>query len=341
MSTKDYKTPNEIEIRVKAGNRAEVDRGKKKKGAALPGKKKRRFLHRRNAARGFEFYDLGQKIAGGIWQTNTFTITPTLVFSGSPPGFSPDLLTLDGMRDLENLILATPAANLSATFRKVKKSAGSAFPLYVTGETFAISSFDDLDYWTDNGLELTNEQLHGSFLAVGSYNDIAQRTFFTRGIEINDPASRKVTALPSFDAPEVPFVINPKAKIFLMPWLNYHFGLSNSGSNRVVYNAMYRLRPRDFDNPFAVFEYNQGSPYDETLFNEAFARSSALTPTRTTTISGGVLIPGGTFPTGDPGFEVDNKLLFDVPPVAMDGYVGALTGIIQQVGSTFYIWQSS
>lgn len=305
-------------------------------------------LSRRKTKKGLNFYDLGQVLAGSDWQTNPFTVTPNVnITSDSPPygEFSINPLTLANVQSLETAILAT---ELSA-FRKIKKSVGLAFPIYIFGETFTISSLDTLPYWTDNGLVLTNDQLHGAFFGIASYSDVAQRTFFATGVDLNDRGSTKVTSMPSNDAADVAFALSASASIYLMPMLNQHIGRSFTTAGAfpiigrtVIYNAMYRIRPRDFESPGKVFEYLGGNlPYNASSFNAALANSTPLMPTRTQSLviygngNPGTLTPSGSFPTGDASLEFRNDLRFDfTSPIA-----GQLVGMVRQGGATFYFWQ--
>lgn len=241
MSTKDYKTRDEIVISVggpgdgKGGGKRTRRRG----GSAAPGRKGRKYLPRRKTGQ-ITFYDPGQILSAGDWIDNSFAVTPVWVAVGETLIPIRSILVSD-YTERDAAVLAPDRATWKTVFRKIAKNPQAInYDISVNwGDGLSEGGeISTLHEWTPAGLALDAADLqHGFVISSG-------REFFEPVIVLNDPdpdnpaGKIKVTETRDFAADPVTFPLNPKMDIFLMPALSLaggeSFGYSHIFNNGTV-----------------------------------------------------------------------------------------------------------
>jgi hypothetical protein len=301
MSTKDYRTKNEIIINVGASSGGSTEAPVKRRGAAVPGsKQKKRHLPRRKTGQ-INFYDLGQMRSGPGWIDTDFSVVPPWLAAGTvlTPVRGPLLTDWTETRDAE--ILPIDRATWKTKFRKIVKN--DQLPNYEIFLNWGPGGsggdeLSELENFTESGLSLTPAELADG-LIVGHIG-----LLFSSGFTLHpddDETGVKITETASFDADAVEFPLNPNMDIFLMPEFMFSdgesFGYSGIFNNGTVsfaigvtqhLNNFYRNAPRSFvetggpaAGSWSRFSGSTPAEYAAAYAGTVFARSLPFARVRT------------------------------------------------------------
>lgn len=222
MSTKDFRTRNEIIISIKGKSQAEVDapNSRKGKGSVPPGKPGKRFLKRRVPETGaMKWFDLGyMKNAGsGLYENMSPMSTGSTIDDSVYASFVASLL-LRGIPNAKGLDPLIPSwAPFFGTNGYVPmqlfvnaglNSYDNAGSLYAPGPSHS-------DKWTATGLKLTADDVAAAPFVIGTHDNFAILV-----PDPGDPTTRnKITAVNSFAAPAVPFTPARGMQVYIVPQL--------------------------------------------------------------------------------------------------------------------------
>jgi hypothetical protein len=349
MSTRDYKTPNEIVIKVSGNRRAVVEKDPRKgKGSVPVGKKGRRFLHRRKKpGKGINFYDLGQLSNGsGGWIENDYRGT-TEPFGDVPDGRlimpAPAPSEYDG-RDAQFLVI--PAGDLKTKSRRVTKGTLSGKYRIVAAFGSFGGLLDDLEQWTPEGLDVEQADLTSTGLIVTGDGFLP---FFSLVFIKDGQANQKITTSPNYAAAAAAFSPVPEMDVFLPPSLGYVIGNSRSidFGDRAQYGFRYMPFPRRFvintNDPWRggnIGLHDGGPPGpDDPDTAPAIENWKAIIPNRGfhfDYISGTFTGPGEAFPI--PGW-IERAIGFaQYDPTLIGGPNGSLLAIVRKAATFYYFW---
>lgn len=258
MSTKDYRTKDEIIVSVNGkGSDADGDAESSRPGAVIPSKKRRSFLPRRGVS-GINFIDLGRLKAGGENLAHfapTISRPPSDLNSIVTPITDPQKIAL--VSDLQNAFFTFPSIEWKNQFEKITK--GSAFEKAITvgftdsdGDPVS-GNLSEIDNWTSSGLDLTGAEV--ATLAIAGH------FLFDCLLDFSAPGYR-ITTIRDPAAPEAAFTALPKMTVYLAPALIYSSGLTGYTTGLHLYidgggvphsdvvtvkdtlNAIYSVLPR-------------------------------------------------------------------------------------------------
>ncbi len=365
MSTKDYRTRDDIVITVKGKARAEVDASaKKKKGSVPVGKTPKRFLKRRTkeSAGSATFYDLGYMRNGssGLYD-NMSPMTPGTNVDDAIYASLVGTLLLRGVANAKALDPLIPAwagyftANGFVPYQLSVTAGETTYynraSLYAPGHPQR-----DTDKWTSSGLKLTAADVAAAPFIITQLDRSA--------ILVPDPGDpitkNKITAVNNFAAAAVPFTPSRGMKVFVVPALgvltresralNYPLAGGEVALD-VVINPVIATKPPQSYDPTSPF---YGSPINVRWErgNNIFGAPVFYHSTWDAANSG---IPGyespsifaassyWPIPPGDPyinGRTQGMSAMHGLGPGfgGTDTSVNQLLFIIQQDGSTFYVW---
>lgn len=245
MSTKDFRTQNEIVVTVKDRNRSDdaaAAKPKTRKGTVPPGKPAKRFLHRRKVTpKGINFYDLGQIVAGAGFDDTDYQVPNTPIF-GLGDIAAPDPTTSD-FEGRDAPLLAIPTAQLLNKVRKITK--GSLSAKYHVLALFGsyVDELDNLEQWTAGGLVVDQADLNtGLTIAANA------APYFDAVVLKDGEPNQKITTAPEYSAPAAAFSPVPLMDVFLVPKLAYLQGRATTPTFGDVgqYGAIYLTLPRRF-----------------------------------------------------------------------------------------------
>ena len=214
----------------------------------------------RRAKSGIRLFDLGQRRSGSTWTSIDLQIAPTLAGGSGvmPPSIRSPLLS--DFQAIDNTILGT-SGNWSSIFRPISKGGPLEANAKITASapSFGGAFLPNLpaNVWTSGGLKVT-----ASDLTAGVY--IENLTGFAESIQLIDNGTYKITALPDFTSPSIPFVPALVMDVFLVPALTspgVYDGFVDAGgftfaeTGGFFYTTIYR--PSLFDSGDAhYFAYN-------------------------------------------------------------------------------------
>jgi hypothetical protein len=234
MSTRDYKTPNEILVTVNSDKVAEFDRKQKRRGSAPPTKTPKRFLPRRKKGGRIKIYDMGRKWNGSAFVDVAYNELPTLNAVGTPVlGYvevsngilkgwhlwTPRTQTYDALR---GAIIDYDLATIETQHPQLKTEDDAYWfnlelidwDVLGAGPSLLAASADDLSNWSADGWAVSGDffDIENFALTTGAYNDkLFHNLYF--GFDRN-----KFTATYDSTAANLPdFRLKLDDKIFLMP----------------------------------------------------------------------------------------------------------------------------
>lgn len=306
MSTKDFRTRNEIVVTIPDGSTADVElKPKKKKRAAVPpGKTGRRFLHRRRQAGNVNFWDLGQVKSGSVWVDLPFSARSEFSSSSATVAYR---FQESDWHLLGDQINAVPKNDWKTYFRKLEFTTGEKYgvdiaDLQISGSLLYRVGRDgsrrDRDGIVIDGTDWTDKGLTVNPAAFTSYD--GRRRFAVDGWAANYffdnfPDYSKVTTLYDPTAANVPFTLGATANVFLMPRIvslraRRLDTVTAFGTNSHNMFTKYRALSREF-----WLERSNGSDFLPNIFSEC-PTNLTLTPTNSADlIANMAAAPGTTF----------------------------------------------
>lgn len=255
MSVKDFKTKDEIRVRLNAGADDPAGDPAKRKGGLKPKVKKPEFLHRRTTAGGISFYDLGYLKTGGPgYSTPTFSI-PRPVFRN---------LNAADAAARDAAIFAITGTNFKAHAYKIRKADG-AFAKYnlivnFTDESvFHSDNPDNLDQFSDDGTLTLVDDAAPATLSLSDNKFSVSGAPLVIDVTILDLGAftSKVTAVYDHAAPAVAFTPSKNMDVFLMPVLD----LFSATTFWAFYDRAFFLE----NDPELTYSDIQGFEFFDTL----------------------------------------------------------------------------
>lgn len=370
MSTKDFRTRNEIVVTVKGKARAEIenDRGSRKgKGSAPPVKKDKRFLHRRTKETVVNFWDLGQIKSGDVYIDLPFYFNPGYNYYPDFPAIPSgnQAVDFDDIKALETLVFAYPVSQWKDKYRKFTYELAERYGLdfAVGDDTYLVgregsrnlvggSSPSTANKWTAQGLKTKN--LDSGFTIIGpkafSYFDTT------------NTSAVKITAVQNYAAAEVPLSLKGEVDIFLMP--SVYLGTGGSAKNLGGSPALLQfdvpffncdILPRSWflsDGVFAgglALQYQMfGSLYPSVATAADIQALLAVYKSRPAATAIGLLVklfgyavtphPDPPPPSTGALSEFPSGSFFNIVLNPQLFFAGTLFAVIQSGGNTFYVW---
>lgn len=227
---KDYKTRDEIIIKVGTSQAAEDEAAKRRGGPIDPSRPDEGILHRRRRRSGkINFYDLGQVRDGSNWIDNPWTSFGSMfanaitVIHRLDSAFSGEVFH----SEFRSYLFETPLSQWTEHFRKLDYETGERYGIEVRNAySFATPSHiyavgragtrKDRSGAIISGADWTPE---GLVVPEGGLSQFAVYTFQGFYSFDNHPGRYKYTLTNSYAASAVPFTLGEQADIFLMPIL--------------------------------------------------------------------------------------------------------------------------